>query len=86
MRKNVDVASLKTQLQVLGEHQAVADARQLIEQLQTQLKFEQPKDAALSFELARLKQWRFGKPFLVQSRRELRLLRLPFKELSDTDV
>jgi transposase len=65
MLKDIDVASLQTQLQeqlqTLGAHQAAADARELIGRLQTQLKFEQTKNAALSFELARLKQWRFGK-------------------------
>lgn len=61
MLKDVDVTSLQTQLQALGEHRAAADARELIERLQTQLKLEQTKKAALNFELARLKQWRFGK-------------------------
>jgi transposase len=61
MLKNVDVASLKTQLQALGEHQAAADAREVIERLQSEVKFKQAKIDALSFELARLKQWRFGK-------------------------
>jgi transposase len=68
MVKDVDAASIKTQLQTLGEHQATADACELIERLraqvqsqQKQIKFEQTKNAALNLELARLKQWRFGK-------------------------
>lgn len=65
MLKDVDVASLQTQLQeqlqTLGAHQAAADAHELIGRLHTQLKFKQTKIDALSFELARLKQWRFGK-------------------------
>jgi transposase len=68
MLKNVDVASLKTQPPALGEHQATADACELIERLRAQvqtqhaeLKFKQTKIDALNFELARLKQWRFGK-------------------------
>jgi transposase len=72
MLKDVDVASLQTQLQeqlqTLGAHQAAADARELIERLRAQvqaqnnqLKFKQTKIDALTFELARLKQWRFGK-------------------------
>jgi transposase len=72
MLKDVDVASLQIQLQeqlqTLGEHQAAADARELIERLRAQvqtqhaeLKFKQTKIDALNFELARLKQWRFGK-------------------------
>jgi transposase len=55
------------QLDALSGAQAMAHARQIIERLsaqiqteQAQLKFEQTKNAALSFELARLKQWRFG--------------------------
>ena len=55
------------QLNALGEHQAAQYARELIERLSQlseqqarQLKFEQTKNAALAFELARLKQWRFG--------------------------
>jgi transposase len=61
-------------LDTLHGAQAMQYARQLIERLSTQvqteqaqrrveqaqLKFEQTKNAALSFELARLKQWRFG--------------------------
>ena len=61
MLKNVDVASLKTQPQALGEHQVAADAREVIERLQSEVKFQQAKIDALNFELARLKQWRFGK-------------------------
>ena len=68
MLKGVDIDSLQTQLQALGEQQAAADARELIEKLRitlcaqhNQLKFEQTKNAALNFELARLKKWRFGK-------------------------
>ena len=68
MLKNVDAALLETQLQALGEHPVAANARELIERLraqvqsqQKQIKFEQTKNAALNFELARLKQWRFGK-------------------------
>jgi transposase len=71
MLKNVDVAPL----QALGESQAATHARELVERLHStlltqneqiqaqhkQLKFEQAKNAALNFELARLKQWRFGK-------------------------
>jgi transposase len=62
------------QLEVLRGEQALAHARQIIERLsvqiqteqdqrrieQAQLKFEQTRNAALNFELARLKQWRFG--------------------------
>ncbi len=62
------------QLDTLSGAQALLHARQLIERLsaqiqaeqaqrhieQAQLKFEQTKNAALNFELARLKQWRFG--------------------------
>jgi hypothetical protein len=61
MLKNINVASLKTQPQALGEHQVAADARELIERLQSEVKFKQAKIDALNFELARLKQWRFGK-------------------------
>lgn len=61
MLKNVDVASLKTQPQALGERQVAADAREVIERLQSEVKFQQAKIDALNFELARLKQWRFGK-------------------------
>jgi len=62
------------QLDALSGDQALAHARQIIARLsvqilaeqeqrrveQVQLKFEQTKNAALNFELARLKQWRFG--------------------------
>ena len=48
------------QLAALGEDSAAQYARQLIEQLGAQLKFEQAKNQALNFEIARLKQWRFG--------------------------
>jgi transposase len=55
------------QLDALSGAQAMQYARQLIVRLSTQiqteqaqLKFEQTKNAALTFELARLKQWRFG--------------------------
>jgi transposase len=48
------------QLQTLGGAQALAHARQLIERLSKTLQYEQTKNAALNFELARLKQWRFG--------------------------
>jgi transposase len=61
MLKDVDPASIKTQLQALGDTAAAQYARELIERLQIQLKFEHTKNAALNFELARLKQWRFGK-------------------------
>jgi hypothetical protein len=68
MLQDIDVASLQVQLQALGDTQAAATARELIERLcaqlqaqQKQIKFEQTKNASLSFELARLKQWRFGK-------------------------
>lgn len=56
------------QLDSLGGAQALVHARQLIERLraqiqaeQAQLKFEQTRNAALNLELARLKQWRFGR-------------------------
>ncbi len=68
MLKNVDVASVQTQPPALGELQVQADAAELIERLRAQvqaqhaeIKFKQTKIDALSFELARLKQWRFGK-------------------------
>ena len=48
------------QLQALGEDEAAQYARQLINRLSRQLKFEQTKNQALNFELMRLKQWRFG--------------------------
>jgi transposase len=62
------------QLDSFSGAQALVYARQLIERLsaqiqaeqaqrhieQAQLKFEQTRNAALNFELARLKQWRFG--------------------------
>jgi transposase len=62
------------QLDALNGQQAMQYARALIEQLsaqiqteqaqrrieQAQLKYEQTKNVALAFELARLKQWRFG--------------------------
>lgn len=62
------------QLDALSGEQAMLHARQIIARLgvqiqheqeqrrieQAQLKFEQTKNAALAFELARLKQWRFG--------------------------
>jgi transposase len=56
------------QLHALGDDQAAQYARELIAHLvklstsqAQQLHFEQTKNAALNFELARLKQWRFGK-------------------------
>jgi transposase len=72
MLKDVDATLLQTplqdQLQALGDTPAAQYAREFIEQLrsqvqtqQKQIKFEQTKNAALNFELARLKQWRFGK-------------------------
>ncbi|XVJ69179.1 MAG: IS66 family transposase [Rhizobacter sp.] len=61
MLKDVDPASIKAQLQALGDTAAAQYARELIERLQIQLKFEHTKNAALNFELTRLKQWRFGK-------------------------
>jgi len=48
------------QLEALGQDQAAQYARQLIQRLGAQLKFEQAKNQALNFEVARLKQWRFG--------------------------
>ena len=48
------------QLNALGEDEAAQYARQLIQRLAAQLKFEQAKNQALNFEIARLKQWRFG--------------------------
>ena len=39
---------------------SVLVSRAVLEQLQTELKFKQTKIDALAFELARLKQWRFG--------------------------
>jgi transposase len=55
------------QLDALNGEQAKQHARHLIERLsvqlkieQTKLKFEQTKNQALNFEIARLKQWRFG--------------------------
>ncbi|MGC8808285.1 MAG: IS66 family transposase, partial [Thiomonas sp.] len=47
-------------LQALGDDPAAQYARTVIAQLQADLKFQQTRIAALSFELARLKQWRFG--------------------------
>jgi len=47
-------------LQSLGDDPAAQYARAIIAQMQTDLKFQQTRIAALSFELARLKQWRFG--------------------------
>jgi len=44
----------------LSGEQAKQYARQLLERLGRQLKFEQTKNQALNFEIARLKQWRFG--------------------------
>ena len=44
----------------LSGEQAKQYARQLLERLGRQLKFEQTKNQALNFELMRLKQWRFG--------------------------
>jgi len=48
------------QLNTLSGEQAMQYARQLLERLSRQLKFEQTKNQALNFELMRLKQWRFG--------------------------
>ena len=62
-------------LQSLGDDEAAQHARRLIEQLSSrlesqsakleaqaaQLKFEKARNTALSFEVARLKHWRFGK-------------------------
>ena len=48
------------ELDTLSGEPARQYARQLIERLSKQLKFEQTKNQALNFELARLKQWRFG--------------------------
>jgi len=39
---------------------SVLVSRQLIERLQAQVKFEQTRNEALNFEIARLKRWRFG--------------------------
>ena len=47
-------------LQALGDDPAAQYARTVIAQLQADLKFQQTRIAALSLELARLKQWRFG--------------------------
>jgi small-conductance mechanosensitive channel len=47
-------------LQALGDDPAAQYARTVIAQMQADLKFQQTKIEALSFELARLKQWRFG--------------------------
>lgn len=47
-------------LQALGDEPAAQYARAVIAQMQADLKFKQTKIEALSFELARLKQWRFG--------------------------
>ena len=47
-------------LQALGDDPAAQYARAVIAQMQADLKFQSTKIAALSFELARLKQWRFG--------------------------
>jgi transposase len=49
------------QLHALTGEPALAHARSLVERLSQTLKFEQTKNAALAFELARLKQWRFGR-------------------------
>ena len=55
-------------LQSLGDDEAAQHARHLIERLSSkleaqavQLKFEKARNTALSIEVARLKQWRFGK-------------------------
>jgi hypothetical protein len=48
-------------LQSLGDDEAAQHARRLIERLSVQLKFEKARNTALSIEVARLKQWRFGK-------------------------
>ena len=47
-------------LQALSGEEAKQYAGDLIERLSRQIKFEQTKNQALTFELARLKQWRFG--------------------------
>ena len=47
-------------LQALGDDPAAQYARTVIAQMQADLKFQQTRIAALSLELARLKQWRFG--------------------------
>ena len=39
---------------------SVLVSRELIERLQAQVKFEQTRNEALNFEIARLKRWRFG--------------------------
>ena len=39
---------------------SVSALRDLIERLQAQVKFEQTRNEALNFEIARLKRWRFG--------------------------
>ncbi len=43
-----------------GSEAAVADLRQVVQRLQGQVHFQQTTIAALNFELARLKRWRFG--------------------------
>jgi transposase len=48
------------QLDALSGEPARQHARQLIERLSRQLKFEQAKNQALNIEVMRLKQWRFG--------------------------
>jgi hypothetical protein len=40
--------------------ESVLVSRELIERLQAQVKFEQTRNEALNFEIARLKRWRFG--------------------------
>ena len=47
-------------LQALGDDPTAQYARAVIARMQADLKFKQTKIEALSFELARLKQWRFG--------------------------
>ena len=47
-------------LQALGDDPAAQYARTVIAQMQADLKFQSTRIEALSFELARLKQWRFG--------------------------
>lgn len=49
------------QIQALSAQEAKQLAIKVIERLRGELKFKQTKIEALSFEVARLKQWRFGK-------------------------
>ena len=60
MLKASDTPTLSTSPASDSVSDSVLVLRQLIERLQAQVKFEQTRNEALNYEIARLKRWRFG--------------------------